>query len=110
MLKKVGIFHLYGITKNYYWRHSSSVRHQNRTCLCGKNGGLYETFCCGLGGSGAERDTLNLEAEGVKTQHNQLCFTYKTQKRFAFNPCGISGDCLGENDAVFLIYTFRRET
>ena len=60
-----------------------------------------------LGCTGAEQDTLNLEAEGVKTQ---LCFTYKTQKRFAFNTCGISGDYLGENDAVFLINTFRKET
>jgi hypothetical protein len=59
--------------------------------------------------SGAELDPLNLEAEGVKTQYNRLCFIYKTQKRFAFNPCGISGHCLGENDAVFLINTFRRD-
>ncbi len=41
--------------------------------------------------------------EGIKKQHNRLYFPYKTQKRFAFNTCSNSGDCLGENDAVFLI-------
>jgi hypothetical protein len=51
-----------------------------------------------LGGSGAER-----EAEGIQKHHNRLYFIYKTQKRFAFNTCSNSGDCLGENDAVFLI-------
>ena len=32
------------------------------------------------------------------------------QERFAFTTCGNSRDCLGENDASFLINTFRRET
>ncbi len=33
--------------------------------------------------SWAELEHLNLEPEGVKTQHSRLCFIYKTQKRFA---------------------------
>jgi hypothetical protein len=47
--------------------------------------------------------------EDAKTQHNCLCFTYKTQERVAFTLLAIHEIILGENDAVFLINTFFRE-
>jgi hypothetical protein len=42
----------------------------------------------------------------AKTQHNCLCFTYKTQERVAFTLLAIYEIIWGENDAVFLINTF----
>jgi hypothetical protein len=47
--------------------------------------------------------------EDAKTQHNCLCFTYKTQERVAFTLLAIHEIIWGEKDAVFLINTFFRK-
>ncbi len=38
-----------------------------------------------MDGMGVELSTLNPEADGVKTQQNRLCFTFKTQSAFFYH-------------------------